>query len=289
MLLHSVISAGTYLAAKQALGELSPFAVALFRFGLAGAFYASVLALRLRRPHPPIARRDLLAMAGLGVVAVPLNQGFFLAGLSLSTSGHAALMYALTPIFVFLLARWRLGERTSRLKVAGILTAFAGVVVVLLGRGLLTAGADAWRGLLGDLMLLVAVVAWAAFAVGGKVYAERYGVLTMTSVAITFGTLAYLPLGLALTDFGSYARLSTAAWGSLAYLVAFTSIAAYLIYYWAMQRSDASRVAVWSNTQPVFTALLAWALHDEPITGAFVAGGAMVVAGVVLTDYRPRR
>ena len=288
MLLHSVISAGTYLAAKQALGELSPFAVALARFGVAGLFYAAVVGLRLRRPHTPIAGRDLWALAALGVVAVPLNQGFFLAGLSLSTSGHAALMYALTPIFVFLLARWRLGERTSRLKVAGILTAFAGVVVVLLGRGALGAP-DAARGLVGDLLILLAVVAWAVFAVWGKVYAERYGVLTMTSVAITFGTLAYMPLGLALTDFGSYARLSTAAWGSLAYLVAFTSIAAYLIYYWAMQRSDASRVAVWSNTQPVFTAGLAWALHGEPITGAFLAGGAMVVAGVVLTDYRPRR
>jgi drug/metabolite transporter (DMT)-like permease len=289
MLLHSVISAGTYLAAKQALGELSPFAVALFRFGLAGLFYATVLLVRRRGDSPAIPRRDLWAMAGLGLVAVPLNQGFFLAGLSRSTSGHAALMYALTPIFVFLLARWRLGEPTTRLKVAGILTAFAGVVLVLVGRGVIAPGADAWSGLLGDLMLLVAVIAWAAFAVGGKVYAERYGVLTMTSVAICFGTLAYLPLGLWMTDFGSYAHLSATAWWSLAYLVAFTSIAAYLIYYWAMQRSDASRVAVWSNTQPVFTALLAWSLHGEPITGAFVAGGAMVVAGVVLTDYRPRR
>ena len=253
MLLHSVISAGTYLAAKQALGELSPFAVALARFGVAGLFYAAVVGLRLRRPHTPIAGRDLWALAALGVVAVPLNQGFFLAGLSLSTPGHAALMYALTPVFVFLLARWRLGERATRLKVAGIGLAFVGVVVVLAGRGAIAPAGQAWRGLAGDFMLLVAVMAWAVFAVGGKVYAERYGVLTMTSVAICFGSLAYLPVGLWLTDLGSYAHLSPAAWGSLAYLVAFTSIAAYLLYYRAMQRSDASRVAVWSNAQPVLT------------------------------------
>jgi len=279
MLLHSVISAGTYLAAKRALDELSPWEVALVRFSLAGLFYAALVS----RQRVAIPRRDLLGLALLGVVAIPVNQGFFLYGMSLSTPGHGALLYALTPIFVFLLARWRLGERTTPLKVAGIATAFAGVVVVLLGRGALgQPGARA--GLLGDLLILLAVVAWAVFAVGGKVYAERYGVRTMTGVAITIGSLLYLPFGLWRSDLSAFARLSPAGWGSVAYLVLVTSIVAYLIYYWAMKQADASRVAIYSNLQPVFTAALAWLLHGEPITPPFLVGGAMVLVGVVLTE-----
>jgi drug/metabolite transporter (DMT)-like permease len=279
MLLHSVISAGTYLAAKRALGELSPWEVALVRFSLAGLFYAALVA----RQRVAIPRRDLLGLALLGVVAIPVNQGFFLYGMSLSTPGHGALLYALTPIFVFLLARWRLGERATPLKVAGIATAFAGVVVVLLGRGAIGLP-GAREGLLGDLLILLAVVAWAVFAVGGKVYAERYGVRTMTGVAITIGSLLYLPLGLWLSDLSAFSRLSPAGWGSVAYLILLTSIVAYLIYYWAMKQADASRVAVYSNLQPVFTAVLAWAIYGEPITPTFLVGGAMVLAGVVLTE-----
>lgn len=278
MLLHSVISAGTYLAAKRALGELSPWELALARFSLAGLFYAALAA----RQRVVIPRRDLVGLALLGLVAIPVNQGFFLWGMARTTPGHGALLYALTPIFVFLLARWRLGERVTRRKVAGIATAFAGVVVVLLGRGALEAGGA--EGLVGDLMILLAVVAWAVFAVGGKVYAERYGVRTMTGVAVTFGSLAYLPFGLLASDAASFSRLSPAGWGSVAYLVVLTSIAAYLLYYWAMKHAEASRVAIYSNLQPVFTALLAWALHGEPITAPFLAGGAMVLAGVVLTE-----
>jgi drug/metabolite transporter (DMT)-like permease len=279
MLLHSVISAGTYLAAKRALGELSPWEVALVRFSLAGLFYAALVA----RSRVAIPRRDLLGLALLGVVAIPINQGFFLYGMSLSTPGHGALLYALTPIFVFLLARWRLGERATPLKVAGIATAFAGVVVVLLGRGAL--GLPGARdGLLGDLLILLAVVAWAVFAVGGKVYAERYGVRAMTGVAITIGSLLYLPLGFWLSDLAAFSRLSPAGWGSVAYLVLITSIVAYLIYYWAMKKTDASRVAIWSNLQPVLTAVAAWAIYGEPITPTFLVGGAMVLAGVVLTE-----
>ena len=279
MVLHSVVSAGTYLAAKRALAELSPWELALARFSLAGIFYAALVA----RAQPRIPRRDLLALGLLGLVAIPVNQGLFLYGMARTTPGHGALLYALTPIFVFLLARWRLGERASRAKLAGIALAFAGVVVVLLGRGALGAP-EAASGLVGDLLILLAVVAWAVFAVGGKVYAERYGVRVMTGVAISIGTAAYLPFGLAASDAGSFARLSPGGWGAVAYLVVLTSIVAYLVYYEAMKRADASRVAVYSNLQPVFTALLAWALYGEAVTASFAVGGAMVLAGVVLTE-----
>ena len=88
MLVHSVLSAGTYLAAKRALVDLSPFEIALFRFALAGGFYAALW----RWSGVRIARRDLVALAGLGVLGIPVNQGLFLYGMSLTTPGHGALL-----------------------------------------------------------------------------------------------------------------------------------------------------------------------------------------------------
>ncbi|HYG68565.1 MAG TPA: DMT family transporter, partial [Anaeromyxobacteraceae bacterium] len=139
MFLHSAISAGTYLAGKRALAELSPFELALGRFVLTGAFFAAVVLHRRVR----VSRRDLVGLALLGLVAVPVNQALFLVGLSLSTPGHAALLYALTPVFVLLIARLRLGERATFGKLLGIALAFGGTLVVLLGRGLL--GGEAAR------------------------------------------------------------------------------------------------------------------------------------------------
>jgi drug/metabolite transporter (DMT)-like permease len=279
MLLHSALSAGTYLAAKRALAELSPFEVALARFTLAGAVYAALL---LRRP-PRIPRGDLARLALLGFVAIPVNQGFFLAGLSMTTPGHAALLYALTPVFVFVLSLWRREERASGLKAAGIATAFSGAAVVLFSRGLLQ-GREGARGLMGDLLVLVAVVAWAVYAVWGKPYAERYGVVATTGLTVVIGTLLYLPAGFWLSRATSFGALSPVGWGSIAYLVVLTSVVSYLIYYWALARADASRVAIWSNTQPVLTALLAWAVYGDALAPAFVAGSALVIAGVVMTE-----
>ena len=279
MLVHSLISAGTYLAAKRALAELSPFELGLARFVLAAAIYAALLF----RRRLQVARRDAWRLAALGFVAIPLNQGLFLGGLSLTTPGHAALLYAMTPVFVFLLALLRREERSSGLKVAGIVTAFAGAATVLASRGQL----GRWSirgGVMGDLLVLCAVVAWAVYVVWGKPYAERYGVVATTGLTVIAGTILYLPIGAALSRGEHFRALSPAGWASLAYLVVLTSVVAYLLYYFALAREDASRVAIWSNTQPVLTALLAWAVYGDRITGAFVVGGALVIAGVAMTQ-----
>lgn len=284
MLLHSALSAGTYLAAKRALGELSPFELALARFSFAGLVYAGLL---LRWPRR-VSRRDLLALAVLGFIAIPLNQGLFLFGLSLTTPGHAALLYAMTPIFVFVLALLRREERSSPWKTIGIAVAFAGAAVVLVARGQLSGQGDE-RALVGDLLVLLAVISWAVYAVWGKPYAERYGVVTTTGITIVIGSLLYLPVGLLFSSAASFRALSPVGWGSVAYLVVLTSVVSYLLYYWALAREDASRVAIWSNTQPVLTALLAWVVYGDPLTPSFVTGGVLVIVGVAMTQQRPRR
>jgi drug/metabolite transporter (DMT)-like permease len=285
MLLHSALSAGTYLFAKRALLELSPFEVGLARFTLAGAIYFALL---LRFPQK-VTRADLLRLTVLGFIAIPLNQGLFLYGLSLTTPGHAALLYAMTPVFVFVLALLRGEERSSRWKSAGIATAFAGAAVVLLARGQLSGQVDAPNALLGDVLVLLAVVAWAVYAVWGKPYAERYGVVTTTGITIVIGTLLYLPVGIFFSRADAFRALSGVGWLSVAYLVVLTSVVSYLLYYWALAREDASRVAIWSNTQPVLTALLAWMVSGDRLTPSFVVGGLLVIAGVAMTQQRPLR
>lgn len=278
MALHSALSAGTYVALKRSLVELPAMEVILVRYAGASVIFLPLLwRLRVR-----VAREDLLALVGLAVLAVPVNQGLLLVGLERSTAGHAALLYALTPIFVFLIARSRLGERTSRAKVAGIAIAFVGVAVVLLAGGKVSWSADSpW---VGDLLILGAVVAWAVYAVWGKTYAERYGAVAFSGLTVLLGALTLVPFALLSVRLGRFGTLTGHAWGALAFLVVVSSMLAYVMYYWAMARTDASRVAIWANVQPVFAALLSWSLYGERITGSFLAGGAMVIAGVVLTQ-----
>jgi drug/metabolite transporter (DMT)-like permease len=157
------------------------------------------------------------------------------------------------------------------------------------GRGQLAGQVDESGAMLGDLLVLLAVISWAVYAVWGKPYAERYGVVTTTGITIVTGSLLYLPIGIFFSRAEDFRALSSVGWLSIAYLVVLTSVVSYLLYYWALAREDASRVAIWSNTQPVLTALLAWMVYGDRLTPSFVVGGLLVIAGVAMTQQRPPR
>jgi len=276
---HVLISAGTFIVAKVALRDFDPMALAQLRFALAGLGLFGVLVARGGLDFRSV-RRSWRALALLGGIGTTLNQGLFLAGLSHSTPAHAALLYAATPIIVLCLALARGQERASAIRAVGVALAFGGVLFLLLGRGLTF---DArWIG--GDVLIFLAVIAWAVYTTRGKELIARHGVLPVTAWATLFGALCFLPVGVPALAAQDWSRVSAAGWWSLGYIAALTSVVSYLLWGWALARVEASRVAVFTNLQPIATALLAWALLGEPLTLHFLAATAFVLTGVWLAE-----
>jgi len=233
-----------------------------------------------RRRGRPIERADDLRIWGLGILAIPLNQGLFLYGLQWTTAGHSALLYGLTPMFVLILAARRLGERITFWRTTGILIAFAGVVLVLLEKGIRLAPSQ----FLGDFLVLLGVVAWAYYTVLGKPLIKKYGAIVVTARAMTYGTVLFIPFGLvSIWDFVP-AAVAPDAWLGLLYCAIMTSVIAYTLWFWALKFIDASQVAVFNNIQPVVAAFFGWLLLGEPLTATFVAGGVLVLIGVYITE-----
>ena len=266
------------MAVKVALGEMSPFLLMFLRFSIA----ASVLWVigEYSRRGRAIDRADQWKFLGLGLLAVPFNQGLFMYGLQWTTTSHSALLYSLTPLLVMLIAQRRLGERVTVGRVIGVLLAFAGVLLVLLEGGLHLAPGQ----FTGDMLVLLAVVAWAYFSVLSKPLILKYGAMVVTARAMTYGTLLFFPIGVwSLADF-SPSSVSPAAWTGLLYAAIATSVIFYTVWNWAMGHIEAARVAVFNNIQPVVAALLGWWLLNEPISPMFIGAGALVVLGVVVTE-----
>lgn len=278
---QTFFSAATYLFAKRVMAELGPAELAFLRFTGAGLLFAALLAATGRRVLPPreAAGRAVL----LGLIALPVNQGLFLVGLSLSTASHAAILYALTPAIVLLGSRIFLGERITPTKALGVLVAFVGVAVVLFERGL----ARETGPLVGDLLLLGAAISWAAYSILARPVTREYGALTGTGWAMIAGAVLALPLGaLRAEELSRVSQLSGLAWLGIAYLVAITSVVSYLLWSYGLKRLEAARVAVFTNLQPVATALLAWLVLGERIGPAAAVGGGLVIVGVSISQRR---
>src|SRR5206468_5358386 len=185
-----LIASGTFLVAKETLRQFPPLPLMLLRFVLA-TLVLWPIARRLGRGRA-IARVDRPRILLLALLAVPLNQGLFLYGLQWSSASHAALLYALTPAFALLFSSVMTRTRITLRQGLGILIAFAGVLTLLLQRGL---HFDR-HSVAGDAIILTAVVAWALYLVAGRRLIRKYGPLVVTAEALGAGTLMYLPIGL---------------------------------------------------------------------------------------------
>jgi drug/metabolite transporter (DMT)-like permease len=152
---------------------------------------------------------------------------------------------------------------------------------------LLAHGTAALSGaLLGDVLILGAVAAWVIFTADGKPFIGEHGAVRATAWAMIAGTLWMLPLAPFVLHPALVWESGAAVKGCILYLALLSSVAAYLLWYWALGRTEASKVAIFSNLQPVATALAAWAVLGERIGWEVAVGGVLVLVGVRLTQAR---
>ncbi|MEA2030894.1 MAG: DMT family transporter [candidate division Zixibacteria bacterium] len=278
LLLHQLLSALTFPIAKFGLALIEPFTFAFYRFVISSLVLMTIVS--MQKNNPPIVRKDYIKIIGLGFLIVPFNQVVFLYGQSLTAAGHAALLFATVPIWVFLAALIHLKERFIIRRAVGIVVGLIGVVVVMTS-GAIGIGSEY---LVGDAIIIVAVVAWAYYTIWGKPLVEKYGALRITAYTLASGSVLYFPFGLYQAVTFDYAGVTVGAWLSVIYVALGTSVVAYVLWYWALGQRDASKVAVYHNIQPVIASAVAYIFLDEPIGWPFVIGGAIVLTGVIITE-----
>lgn len=274
----SAIWGANYAIAKRALVEIDPLALAGARALAAVAFFAILLGMRDgRRGLAPARLWRALPVGLLGIFA---NQILFVTGLARTSAAHAAILIAALPIFVLGIALVTGGERPSPRRAAGILLAFAGVLIVVLERGI------DFRSeyLRGDLLTLGAVLTFAAYTVSGRPLVRDLGALRATGLAFIGGGALVIVVSAPACARQPWTALSPAALAGLAYVVVFSTLVAYLLYYGALQRIDPSQVAAFSYVQVLVAGIVAFAAGGERFSAAFLAGAALIIAGVATAE-----
>lgn len=272
-----------YVAAKLSLRSFPPLVFAPLRSIFAAAFLLPLYAwMRRRKPHEePWTRRELWTLAALGVCGITLNQVFFILGMNITSVAHAALIIATGPVFVLLLAALRGQERVTARKAAGMALAISGVASLQIMPG----RAEGATGL-GDFLVFLASFTFALFTVFGKETTMRHDALTVNTVGYASGALAGLPLLLWQGWSFDFSAVGAAGWTMMIYMALFPSVLCYMIFYHALTRIDASRVAAFSYAQPVIASLTGLAVLSEPLTLPIALGGMLVLSGVWLTGRK---
>lgn len=283
MLALLVLIWGTAFPGIKVLGEvLDPFQMTWYRYALFPVAYGAWMLLRRRDVFAQVAGGDWLAMGLLGMVGVigyMFSLNWAMHGERGITAATAAILVATTPLFTLLLSVAAGKERPTWMAWTGSAVAFAGVaIVVFLGKGHVEFTV-ATRALVG----LLAPMSWAVYSVYTRPFVHKYGGLFTTGATLSVGVLALLPLGVwygvePLRD------LEAVHWAWLAFLSLLSTILGYAMWNEALKHRTASQVSIYIYFNPVVAALVGVAFLHERLTGWFLAGAVLVMAGVVLVN-----
>ncbi len=268
---------------KLGLADFPPLTLTALRYLAAAPFF---LWFALRGPRP--SARALAAMTGLGVIGMGVGQVTQTLGVNLTAASVATVIGATIPILVVVLAAVRLGQRIHAVHVVGLVVALGGVGVVATG-GDLAALAGAGDSLVGGGLVLLSAVSVALYYVLSTELAMRLSVITVAAWTSLIGAVVLLPFSaweLATVP------LAAPSWQGIAavlYLGVLVTVAG--VWVWLnLMRSLPARIAAGSQyMQPLVGVIASAWLFGDTLGPAFMTGTALVLAGIALTAWTPRR
>jgi drug/metabolite transporter (DMT)-like permease len=259
---------------KEALQDASVGVFLSMRFGLALAVIAAVCAIRGDRADRALLRHG-------GILGLAMLSGFWLQtlGLRFTTPARSGFITGLSVLIVPFIARFAMGRRVRAASWAGVALAVAGLLVLTRPFG--EAATPGVR--LGDLLTFGCALAFAAQIIFTAEWSPRHALAPFvgTQVAVTLaGALASIAI--------EGARLAPASPARFAGVVAFTGIAmtagAFFVMNWGQRHTTAVRAALIFSLEPVTAALFSAWYWKEPLGPYELAGGGLIVLGVVLGE-----
>ena len=205
-------------------------------------------------------------------------------GLDYTSAARGVLMINTMPFWVLVGGHFFLGERISPVRFAGLVLAFAGVVLVFSDE-LSLPGPDA---LFGDALCLVAGFLWGATTIVirrtklATASAEKT-LLYQLAVSAVFA-LPLLPLaGPLLREVSALATASLMF--QAVYVVAFT----YILWFWLIRQYPASGLSSFTFLSPVFGVLCGALILDEPLSARIFLALGLIAVGLLLVNRPVRR
>jgi drug/metabolite transporter (DMT)-like permease len=269
-----------FIGAKLGLPHSPPVTFLLWRFAVVLAFMLPI-ALLFRAPWPKSPRQ----VAHIAVSGVLLHGGYlggvFAAIHAGMSAGLVSLIVGLQPILTAFAAVPLLGERVSLRQWTGLMLGLGGVALVVMQKIQLTGLSAPSIGL--ALLALLSIT-------GGTVYQKRccapFDLRSGSVIQFIAAGLALLPFGLAFESM--QARWTGEFVFALAWLAFVLSIGAISLLTLLIRRGAATTLASMFYLVPPATALEAYFIFDETLTGTAMAGMLLAIAGVALVVASPR-
>ena len=277
LIIVCLVWGSTYFAIRIGVATFPPFLFSAIRQIMAGGIMLVALKiigkLQLRRS-------DLLNQSITGILMVTLGNGVIGWCERYITSGLAALILSLIPVFVVVIS-YLFGfdrRRPHILILFGLILGCLGIILIFRDNLKDIANPEYFLGML---IAFGACLAWASGSVFSKFKILNHkNVFQNAALQLLTGGIALVLFSLFLDDYTELKVISGKSIWALAYLIVFGSIIAYSSFVYALKNLPISVSSLYAYINPFIAIMLGYFFLNEPLTDITLLALTATLSGV---------
>lgn len=278
MICSALFWAGAFIAGKYTVPYISTFTLTFLRF-----FYATIILFFVMKRMAvdfKLEKDKLPVYLFTGTVGMFGYHILFFTALKYTTAINSSIIAATNPMMTTLLAIIFLRSKLRGKQLFGILLSFVGVLLTITGADLDVLKHFTFN--VGDLWMLAAVAAWAAYGVFSKSKGKGIPPIVLTYYSFLVCTILIIPFVLYEKPWEFLFTIPISAHLAVLYMSIFPSVIGYLVQQMAIKEIGPSKASVFVNLVPVFAIVLAVMILGEALEPVKLVTAALIIAGVTI-------
>ena len=281
--LSALIWSGNFVISR-AMNDVIPPAGFVFWRWMVALVVLSPIALPRLRNEWPIVRANLQLVCICGLFGVTLFNFLIYTAMHSTTAINAALVNSAIPIFIIMFARIFYGQRVTLRQHAGIALSLLGVAAIIL-RGnparVLTLSFNR-----GDLLVLLAAIAWGLYSVAIKRYPQGLNPFVFLFCISVAGLVMLIPFYALEISAGHVMTLNRPTVLSVGYVGIFASVVAFTCWNHGLRKVGPHIGGQFVHLMPAFSTILAVIFLGERLMSFHIVGILLIFAGIFCATYK---
>ena len=195
-------------------------------------------------------------------------------------------MISTIPVMIILISSILKIEKTNIFQIIGVFLSLFGVLIIITKANLqLLVNLDFNKG---DLTMVLAMLSWATYSALLKKKKYNLSQITLLQVIITCGIVFLIPIYLLEMKLGYNIKLNMPFVLTLAYVVLFPGLAAFIFWIKGISIIGANRSGIFLHLMPIVAAILAIIIFDEKLMMYHILGAIFILSGIILSNRRQK-
>jgi len=263
------------VALKLVGSSMDPFQLTFVRFAVGGLLLLPFAIVEIKKHNLKLKIKDLLYLALLGTLCIPISMVLFQLGVIHSNASTAAVILSINPLFSIVFAYFIIGEKITKNKIIFLMFGFSGIFFIM--RPWELQQGNSFTGLF---LVLAGAMAFSLYTVMGKVSVEKIGIMPQTAISFLLGAFVLFVIVIATGKPVFHGIIENFA--LVFYVSVVVSGIAYYTYFLAIKNSDVATGSYVFFIKPVLAPVIAVIVLGESILWNTYVGIALILTATYL-------